>query len=486
MNDSFPPSLGNRLASLPDSLYREVWPDPLPHPRLLHWNQSAADLAGIDVGGVPPDELAAWLAGNRPWPGSRPLASVYAGHQFGYFVPQLGDGRAILLGETSHQGQTWELQLKGSGRTPWSRAGDGRAVLRSSLREYLCSEAMAGLGVPTTRALSLVDSPLPVWRETEETAAIVVRMSPSFIRFGHFEWFYHRNETGHLAALADFVIQHHFPDWQGQADRHLRLFAEITRLTARLMAHWQSVGFTHGVMNTDNMSILGLTLDYGPFGFIDTYEPGFVCNHTDSQGRYAFDQQPDVGLWNLTRLAQAMSPLVATEALKTALESYPAQFASHYLDLMSARLALPPGRKHVGVILGLLELMQANQLDYHRFLRDLCLFDATADASNHALRDQCIDRAAFDQWANGWRAALAEQSLPEAERQRLMLASNPKYILRNHLAEEIIAAVRDAGDVGVLDDIMRALQHPYDEHPDLERWSEPPPPGTRIELSCSS
>jgi len=482
MTNAFPPSLGQRFLNLPTALYHPIQAEPLPNPTLLHWNEPVAELADIQRGEIDTHELAAYLAGNQSWPGSTPCASVYAGHQFGYFVPQLGDGRALLLGDRNG----WELQLKGSGRTPWSRAGDGRAVLRSSLREYLCSEAMHGLGVPTTRALSLIGSPLPVWRETEETAAVVLRMSPSFIRFGHFEWLSHHKQTATLRTLADFVITHHFPSWQTHPERYARLFAEITRLTAHLMAHWQSVGFTHGVMNTDNMSILGLTLDYGPFGFLDTYQADFVCNHTDAHGRYAYDQQPDVGAWNLTRLAQAMVSLVSSDELKAILDTYPSQFATHYIQLMSRRLGLKPARQHTGVILGLLELMQSNQLDYHGFFRDLCAFDTSPDAKNHALRDQCRQREQFDQWAAQWRHALTEDGISDADRRGIMLRHNPKYILRNHLAEEIIHEVRDRHNTEVLNDIIRVLHAPFDEHPDLARWAAPPPAGTRIELSCSS
>lgn len=479
--------LSQRFAALPAGLHHAVDPDPVPDPVLLHFNRTAAQLVGLDPDAGQHELAAQYLSGNRLLPGSQPLASLYAGHQFGYFVSRLGDGRALLLGDVPGTGgERWELQLKGSGRTPYSRGGDGRAVLRSSLREYLCSEAMAGLGVPTTRALSLVGSPLPVWRETQETAAIVLRMSPSFMRFGHFEAMYAHKQPDALRELADFMLRHHFPHWIDLPDRYERLLAETTRRTATLLAHWQAVGFTHGVMNTDNMSLLGLTLDYGPFGFMDDYDPGFVCNHSDETGRYAFDQQPDVAGWNLTRLAQALSPLISEEAGIAAISDYPARFASTYIQLMSARLGLPAQREHARLILSMLELLHANRVDYTIFLRRLCHFDSTPAAPNAPLRDLFIDRAAFDAWADDYRAALRQAAPDDAQRARAMLRVNPKYILRNHLAEQVIEAVRDRGDMAMLNAMVGVLQAPFDEHPQYEHWAEPPPPGNQVMLSCSS
>ena len=297
----------NSYARLPDAHYARVCPTPVPDPYLVAYSRDALSLLDLDEREVHRPQLIETLAGNCLLPGMDAIAALYAGHQFGHYVPQLGDGRAILLGEVVNRaGERWEIQLKGAGRTPFSRGGDGRAVLRSSIREFLCSEAMHALGIPTTRALAIVGSDHPVYREDEETAALVTRLAPSFVRFGSFEVFYYRNQIDALRRLADYVIARDYPELAALADPYPAFLREVALRTAELMAQWQAVGFSHGVMNTDNMSILGLTLDYGPFGFLDAFDPGFVCNHSDTHGRYAYDQQPDVAAWNLTRLAQAL------------------------------------------------------------------------------------------------------------------------------------------------------------------------------------
>jgi uncharacterized protein YdiU (UPF0061 family) len=301
----------NSFAGLSEAFYSRVKPTPFAStPKLIHFNKSAAELVGLTTS-TPEDETLINMLSGRSLPtGTDPLAMLYAGHQFGHFVPQLGDGRAIMLGEVTHEHHgKWELQLKGSGLTPYSRDGDGRAVLRSTIREYLCSEAMHGLGIPTTRALAMIGTDDEVYREKIEPGAILTRMAPSHVRFGSFEVFFYRNQFEQIHQLADYVIEHHYPELKDQAHPYLALLENVMQRTARLIAQWQSVGFAHGVMNSDNMSILGLTLDYGPFGFMETYQPGYICNHSDHTGRYAFDQQPEIGLFNLSCLAQAMLPL---------------------------------------------------------------------------------------------------------------------------------------------------------------------------------
>ncbi len=474
------------FAGLGEDFFTLTPPEGLPSPRLLHFNTRAADLIGLPDGIANHPDTVEFLSGNRLPATARPIATIYAGHQFGYYVPQLGDGRALSIGVTNHATQgKQELQFKGSGRTPFSRSGDGRAVVRSSLREYLCSEAMHGLGIPTTRALSLVDSPLPVFREGTETAAVIIRIAPGFIRFGHFELFYHRKQTNQLRALADYVIAHHYPEFASASAPYTVLLQEISRRTAVLMAQWQAVGFTHGVMNTDNMSVLGLTLDYGPFGFLDRYEPGFVCNHSDEMGRYAFDQQPDIAGWNLSRLAQALSPLTGEADARDALQDYPRQFASAYINLMSAKLGLPAQKENVSVILSMLELLHRNQIDYTIFLRRLCDFEPDTNASNAPLRDLFINRADFDAWATDYRALLARH--PHPDRRTAMRQVNPKFILRNYLAENAIRIVRDEGDTTEIDRLLTILHHPFDEHPTLERYADLPPDWAQeLSLSCSS
>lgn len=476
----------NHFVSLTPGYYSKIMPTPLPDATLLHLNPSAAAL--IDLATDQTEcNIADWLCGNAIPAGAEPVAALYAGHQFGHFVSQLGDGRAILLGGIESEHGYWELQLKGAGPTPYSRNSDGRAVLRSSIREYLGSEAMHGLGIPTTRALSLVGGSLPVYRETVETAAVIMRMSPSFIRFGSFEVFFYRGQPDAIRTLADYVIRHHYPELDACEDKYPRFLQAVVVATAKLMAQWQAVGFAHGVMNTDNMSILGLTLDYGPFGFLDHYDPGFICNHSDQGGRYAFDQQPDVAAWNLTRLAQALTPLMSVEAAKAALDVYPAVFASTYIDLMCAKLGLAADKTHVPLIMQLLDILQKNRVDYTIFMRRLCDFNSAADALNTPLRDLFADRAAFDCWAAIYRTQLNAAQNDDHARAIAMRRVNPKYILRNYLAENAIVAARDHNDMSEINNLMQILQQPYDEHPGMETYAAAPPDWARhISVSCSS
>ena len=337
----------NSFAALPPLFYSAVQSTPLADPHLISFNADVAALIGLDPAQAQHVDAAGYLSGNVSLPGAQPVAALYAGHQFGHYVQQLGDGRAMLLGELDNG---WELQLKGAGPTPYSRGSDGRAVLRSTIREYLCSEAMHGLGIPTTRALSIVGSPQPVYREQVETAAVLTRVSQSFVRFGSFEVYFYRGQKEALRTLADYVIARHYPHLVDAADKYPRFLREVVLNTARLMAHWQAIGFAHGVMNTDNMSILGLTLDYGPFGFLDTYDPGFICNHSDETGRYAFKQQPDIGAWNLTRLAQALTPLMEIDAAKEAHchLSFGLRHALHRPDERQTRAATGQGSRAAG------------------------------------------------------------------------------------------------------------------------------------------
>ena len=321
----------NSYARLPEVFFRRVAPQPLRGAFLLSVNADALALLDLPAEAASAPEFLEFFSGAKLLSGAEPIAAAYAGHQFGVYVPQLGDGRAILLGEAiDKRGGRWDLQLKGAGLTPFSRMGDGRAVLRSCIREYLCSEAMHGLGIPTTRALCLIGSDEPVRRETIEKGAALVRMSPSHVRFGSFEYFYYRNQPEQVRQLADYTLALHFPDLLETPQPYAAFFQEVVTRTARLMAQWQAVGFAHGVMNTDNMSILGLTLDYGPFGFLDEYDAGYICNHSDHTGRYAFGAQPQIGFWNLACLAQALSPVLPESAAIDGLNSYQATLSQHY------------------------------------------------------------------------------------------------------------------------------------------------------------
>ena len=478
----------NGFARLPEAYYSRVCPTPVPDPYLVCYSPEALSLLDLDASEMTRPGLIEMLAGNHLLPGMDAIASLYAGHQFGHFVPQLGDGRAILLGEVRNAaGEGWEVQLKGAGRTPYSRGGDGRAVLRSSIREFLCSEAMHALGIPTTRALCIVGSDHPVYREEVETAALVTRLAPSFVRFGSFEVFYYRNQVEPIRHLADYVIARYYPELATLADPYPEFLRQVTLRTAELMAQWQAVGFSHGVMNTDNMSILGLTLDYGPFGFLDAFEPGYVCNHSDTGGRYAFDQQPDVAAWNLTKLAQALVPLMSVETASQAISEYPQVFGRAYLERMAAKFGLPPGGETAGLIMDMLQLLAQNHVDYTLFLRHLCDFDSRVGALNSPLRDRFLDRAAFDAWAGRYAGTLRQLGSMDAERGAAMRRVNPKYILRNHLAEIAIRRAADARDYSEINRLHTLLMRPFDEQPEREAYAaEPPDWARKIEVSCSS
>ncbi|MFO0705842.1 MAG: YdiU family protein [Nitrospira sp.] len=479
----------NTYARLPESFHTKLQPTPFSvPPSLISFNPSAAALIDLDPAEAARPEFAGVFGGSLLVPGMEPLAALYAGHQFGVYVPQLGDGRAILLGEVRNErGDKWDLQLKGAGLTPFSRDGDGRAVLRSSIREYLCSEAMHGLGTPTTRALCLVGSDHQVYREQIETGAIVVRMAPSHVRFGSFEVFYYRKQHEQLKILADYVIAQFFPHLADVPDRYARFFAEVVERTARLIAQWQAVGWAHGVMNTDNMSILGLTLDYGPFGFIDDYDPGFICNHSDYNGRYAFNQQPYIGLWNLSCLAQALLPLAEKDALKAALDRYTPACEGRYLELMRAKLGLAEERDDDGgLIQDLLTLMAQYRVDYTIFFRTLSGFRSASGESNDRVRDFFLDREAFDAWAGHYADRLrAERSVDSARAER-MNRVNPKYVLRNYLAQQAIEKAQQK-DYGEVDRLLSLLQDPFSDRPDMESYAAPPPNwGKHLAVSCSS
>ncbi len=479
----------NSYAQLPQHFYSRQSPTPLPAPYLVSFNAHAAALIDLDPASSAHPEFVEYFTGNRLLPGAQPLSMLYAGHQFGYYVPQLGDGRAILLGEVRNRnGELWDVQLKGAGLTPYSRQGDGRAVLRSTIREYLCCEAMHGLNIPTTRALCITGSDEEVYRERIETAAVLTRLSPSHVRFGSFEVFFYRKQHEHIATLADYVIARHFPHWQGKAERYLLLLEQAVQNTAKLMAQWQAVGFSHGVMNTDNMSILGITLDYGPFGFMEAYDPNYICNHSDPNGRYAFDQQPDVGLWNLACLARALSPLIPEQDAEAVLAQYARTFNSCYMQAMGEKLGLRAATQaDVPLIGAWLQLLRANRLDYTNTFRALGQFDSTPSALNAVLRDQMRDRAAFDVWAADYRARLQQEGSTDAERKQRMDRANPKYILRNYLAQLAIERAEREREFSEIDTLLVLLRQPYAEQPGMQRYAELPPGwASSLEVSCSS
>jgi uncharacterized protein YdiU (UPF0061 family) len=392
------------------------------------------------------------------------------------------------LGEVRNErGEKWDLQLKGAGLTPFSRNGDGRAVLRSTIREYLCSEAMHGLGIPTTRALCIVGSDHQVHREQVETGAIVVRMTPSHVRFGSFEVFYYRKQHEQLKILADYVITQHYPHLADATDKYARFFTEVMERTARLIAQWQAVGWAHGVLNSDNMSILGLTLDYGPFGFIDDYDPGFICNHSDHNGRYAFNQQSYIGLWNLSCLAQALLSIVPKEELKTALDRYTPIHQMQYLELMRRKLGFDGAKQEdESLINDLLVLMAESHADYTNFFRALGDLRSAPGEQNEGLRDFFVNRDAFGSWVARYQARLCEQTGTDVERRERMNKVNPKYVLRNYLAQTAIEKAQQK-DYSEIDRLLTLLQNPYSDQPGMDSYAAQPPNwGKHLAVSCSS
>jgi uncharacterized protein YdiU (UPF0061 family) len=482
----------NSYAALGEGFHSPADSAPFPDAYLVSFNPAAAELIGLAPEAAADPRFLEVFSGQQRLDGMQPVAALYAGHQFGVYVPQLGDGRAHLLGEVVTPEGGWELQLKGAGPTAYSRGADGRAVLRSTIREYLCSEAMHGLGIPTTRALAILGSDMPVYREGVESAAILVRMAASHLRFGNFEVFYHRGQADRLRSLTDYAIDRYFPELREEANPYLALLQAVITRTAGLLAQWQAVGFAHGVMNSDNMSLLGLTIDYGPFGFMDGYDPGFVCNHSDHRGRYAFERQPSVALWNLGCLAHALLPLIdpreeaAAEQAREALEQYGPQYGAAYAARMQAKLGLSTREPDDAALLRrLLDLMRGSGVDYTLFFRALCGF--TAGPTPSALRDQFLDREGFDAWAGDYQARLAREQSSDAERAQRMRSANPKYVLRNHLAEIAIARAVAERDFSEVDRLLALLARPYDEQPEHADYADPPPDwAAQIRVSCSS
>jgi len=474
----------NSFAGLGPAFYTDLQPTPLPSPYWVGRSLPLARELGLQEQWLESEESLAVFTGNAALPGTRPLASVYSGHQFGVWAGQLGDGRALLLGELETPRGTQEIQLKGAGKTPYSRMGDGRAVLRSSIREFLCSEAMHGLGIPTTRALCVTGSDAPVRREEIETAAVVTRTAPSFIRFGHFEHFSYTDQHPQLKRLADYVIDKFYPACRDTSQPYAALLQAVSERTAHLMAAWQAVGFCHGVMNTDNMSILGLTIDYGPFQFLDAFDPGHICNHSDTQGRYAYNRQPNMAYWNLFCLGQALLPLMDNqEQALAALESYKTVFPEALETRMRAKLGLNDVQpQDKALIESTFRLLAANRVDYTIFWRRLCGF--TPQSGHEPVRDLFFDRESFNAWALQYSERLA--TVNTGLRADLMLKNNPKFVLRNHLGEEAIRAAK-LKDFSGVNTLLSLLQSPYEEHPGHEHYADFPPDwAASIEISCSS
>jgi uncharacterized protein YdiU (UPF0061 family) len=516
------PNEENRTRQVFGACFSRVRPTPVKAPRTLAVAREVAELLDFTPEFTESAEFAEVFAGNRSLPGMDPVAACYGGHQFGSWAGQLGDGRAISLGELKNgRGEHWELQLKGAGPTPYSRRADGRAVLRSSLREFLCSEAMHHLGIPTTRALCLIATGEEVLRDLlydgnarNEPGAIVCRVAPSFVRFGNFELFATRNDHDSLAKLASHVLRTHFPELGApSAAAFQKLLAEVCRRTAELLAGWMAKGFVHGVMNTDNMSILGLTIDYGPFGFLDDFAPEWTPNITDASGRrYRYENQPGIALWNLVKLAHALFPLIRdVDAVEAALTVYGDTLTRSRARTVAEKLGLfalredetradgTPCTSDTTLVDDLFELLAAAETDFTLFFRRLAEVRAdraAGEASDEALlatvRDAYYDpdgvkadvRARLLVWLRRYVARVRDDGRPDDERRRAMNAVNPKYVLRNYVAQLAIEAA-EQGDLSVLTELLDVLRRPYDEQPAHERFAAKRPDWARHRPGCS-
>lgn len=470
----------NHFAALGDEYYSNIrMPNFCKNPSLVHYNHHIGKILGLTKRQSQTQEFIDIFSGKKMAHGSHPLAMVYSGHQFGVWAGQLGDGRAILLGQVQDKhNQSWDIQLKGSGLTPYSRMGDGRAVMRSTIREYLCSAAMMGLNIPTTQALAIIASNEDVLRERIELGAILTRISPSHIRFGHFEHFFHHGLNHCIKPLADYVIAQHYEEKLSYQD----WLADIVKRTAMLIAQWQSVGFAHGVMNSDNMSILGLTIDYGPFGFQDDFDIGFICNHSDDFGRYAYDQQATIALWNLHALAYALQDLIPYDDSKLILQDFQPIFTEALHNIMIKKLGIVAQEKQDGQLWQeLLMLMQRHHSDYTLVFRLLAKQKNTLSDDFKALFNH---EDAIEVWYDKYAKRMAKE-LPQ--RQKRMNSINPKYILRNWVAEYAIRQVEDQQDYTILDDMLKILYQPYQEHHALAKFAAPPSAEMkRLSVSCSS
>jgi uncharacterized protein YdiU (UPF0061 family) len=471
----------NSYAALPERFFAPVTPTPVPAPRLIRINESLAMQLGLDPESLRSPEGVEIFAGNRLPEGARPIATAYAGHQFGGFVPQLGDGRAILLGEVvDRDGLRRDIQLKGSGPTPFSRRGDGRAALGPVLREYVVSEAMAALGIPTTRALAAVTTGEKVVREEMLPGAVFTRVASSHIRVGTFQFFANRGDVEGVRILADHVIARHYPAAAEAEQPYRALLEAVVKGQGELIARWLLVGFIHGVMNTDNMSVACETIDYGPCAFLDQYDPAAVFSAIDRQGRYAYANQPTIGQWNLTRLAECLLPLLSEdgeEAVEEATEvlgTFGPIFEKAYQAGLRRKLGLLAEEEtDLELARDLLELMRTNDADFTLTFRGLS--EAAAEpGGEERVRSLFGDGASFDAWTERWRQRLTRETTDATERAIAMRAVNPAYIPRNHRIEAVIRAAVDRNDFGPFEELVSVLANPFQDQPTFARYAEPP------------
>ena len=477
-------------ARLPERFYARIGPTPVTAPDLLHLNRPLAAHLGLDADTLASEEGVEVLAGNRVPASAAPVAMAYAGHQFGNWVPQLGDGRAVLLGELiDREGVRRDVQLKGSGRTPFSRMGDGRAELFPVIAEYLGSEGMAGLGVPTTRALAMALTGETVRRNDFLPGGVLTRVATSHVRVGTFEYFARAGDQEAVRTLADYVIDRHDPELRGADKPYRGLLEAIARRTAELIANWMAVGFIHGVLNTDNISVAGETLDYGPFAWMDDYHPAQCFSQVDLGGRYAYNQQPDIGQWNLCRLAETLLPLLADDPEEAKAEAYAAldtyipAFEAAFHPKLRRKVGLATARDgDIELIQDLFTRMAENGADFTLTFRRLADASGIDDSNDEPVRALFADPAAFDAWAAQWRARLAAEDRDDAARRADMRAANPAYVLRKHHVYAVYSAVR-AGDHAPLDELLTVLRDPFADHPERASWAQPPEPREHVPMT---
>jgi len=471
------------FTQLPADFYRHQLPEPQPHAQLIIQNNQLLSQLNCTLNAT---ELLDLTAGTLQQVDCQPLAQKYVGHQFGYYNPDLGDGRGLLLGQWHDKNdQAWDFHLKGAGRTPYSRQGDGRAVLRSCIREFLASEALYGLGIPTTRALTIATSSEKVKREMLEPRASLIRVTPSHIRFGHFQWAANQGEK-HFKALVAFVIQKHFPQWQIHPFQHQAwlIFDQACQNTAKLLAQWKSFGFSHGVMNTDNMSILGETFDFGPYAFLDDYQADFICNHSDYEGRYGYNQQANIGLWNCKILAGSFADWVDNGLLEQSLQAFVDNYYQHYRQQMLHRLGLDTTQStDMTLIIELLERLNRYAIDYSLFFRRLALWQTESEFSFFHLLPE---PEAFSDWLNSLEKRIQQEQITDSVWRQRIQQRNPSVILRNYIAQDIIIAA-EHGNTEPLHHWLKALQSPFKAHRALSKYQQPPLAHQKgFQLSCSS
>ncbi len=482
-----PICFNNSFVKLGEKFFAKLNPTPVKHPKIVKLNDELSNNLGIDLEMLELEDWASIFSGNQILPGSEPLAMVYAGHQFGHLVPQLGDGRAILLGEVIDNSSIRnDIQLKGSGITPFSRQGDGRAALGPVLREYIVSEAMHSLGIPTTRSLCAVTSGEPVYRETVLPGAVLTRVASGHVRTGTFQYFAMRGDEKAITKLADYVIERNYPEVKEKQNKYLKLLEKVMDRHAKLVTKWLNVGFIHGVMNTDNMALSGETIDYGPCAFMDSFNKTQVFSSIDHAGRYSYGNQPQIVQWNLARLAETLLPLIdkkedsAVEMAKDIIESYSGRFKEFWLAGMRQKLGLfNSEQEDENLIESLLNIMHENEADFTLTFRRL-YHDALRKKMDRNLRNLFKDEEAFNKWSNSWRSRLSRESASPEERLSLMRNVNPAVIPRNHMVEHALNAAVENADYGPFEKLVDVLSSPYEEIEENDEFMLPPKPGEHI------